>query len=208
MTIGLLGAGGCASSGLTVATSSDPVTDFSVFRTVAYSGISDRGREVGPSDSSPIRLRIKNMVHDQLVAKGIQEVELKEHPQLLLHLFYGVKDLIRVQQHYTDAYAYGEPGVYGRLGSYDYPDEAYGLYGLQGRTYTYHDGTWVPVPLSYETTHEDYEGTLIIDLAEAPTHKLVWRAVIRGILKDSLEQNMEREGQGIATAFKDYPPQR
>ncbi len=184
LALGLFAAGGCASTGPAVVTDFDPSTDFSAFRSFAFSGISDRGREVGPSDTSPVRNRVKEMVQEEFTAKGIREVGLDDHPDLLVHLFFGVKDLLRVQH----------TGI------------TPGLYGSQYKAYTYHEGTWTPVQLNHSTTHEDHEGTLIVDLAESSKHKLVWRAVIRAVLKDSMEKNFGLAHKGLATAFKDYPP--
>lgn len=124
------------------------------------------------------------MVHEQFTAKGVRQVGLDDRPDLLVHLFFGVKDLLRVQ--HTGAMP--------------------GPYGAHAKAYTYHDGTWTPVQLSHDTTHEDHEGTLIVDLAESSKHTLVWRAVIRAVLGDSLERNFDLAHKGIATAFKDYPP--
>ncbi|MCM3901862.1 MAG: DUF4136 domain-containing protein, partial [Pyrinomonadaceae bacterium] len=50
------------------------------------------------------------------------------------------------------------------------------------------------------------EATLIVNLAESSEKKLVWRAVIRETVGDSLEKNFEMVNKGVAKAFKDYPP--
>ncbi|THJ22388.1 MAG: DUF4136 domain-containing protein [Nitrospira sp. CG24E] len=55
------------------------------------------------------------------------------------------------------------------------------------------------------TTYEDHEGTLIVDLADSSKKKLVWRAVIKAVLRDNLEKNFELANKGVAEAFKDYP---
>ena len=44
-----------------------------------------------------------------------------------------------------------------------------------------------------------------MDLADSSKRKLVWRAVIRAVLKFNLEKNFELADKGIAEAFKDYP---
>jgi uncharacterized protein DUF4136 len=185
LALGLFAAGGCASKGPTVVTDFDPSVKFSAFHTFAFSGISDREREVGASDTSPLRNRVKEMVHEQFTAKGVREVGLEDRPDLLVHLFYGVKDLLRVQN----------------TGMTQNP------YWSQGKAYAYHEGTWTPVhPGSDATTHEDREGTLIVDLAESSKQTLVWRAVIKAVLGDNLEKNFDLAHKGLATAFKDYPP--
>ena len=186
VAVGLLGVGGCGSTGPTVVTDSDPAAPFAAFRTFAFSGISDRGREVGPADTSPVRNRVKGMVRDQLTAKGLREVGLDGRPDVLVHLFYGVKDLVHVERGGT------MPGVY----------------SAQAKAYSYHDGTWTPVSVTHATTHEDHEGTLILDVADAAKNKLVWRAVIRANLKDSMPENLGLARQGIADAFKQYPASR
>ena len=182
LTLGLLVAGGCA--GPDVHTDFDPSAEFSAFRTFAFSGIMDRGYETGASDKSPLRRRIEQMVEEQLTAKGVRQVQLEDRPDLLLHLFYGVKDERQVQNT--------------GLGP--------GLYALHMTTYEYHDGGWTPAKINSKTIHEYEEGTLIVDLAKASKHELVWRAVISAALRNSLEENFELADKGIAKAFKDYPP--
>lgn len=176
----LLAAAGCA-VGPDVVTGSDPTTDFSVFRTFAFSGIKDRGHEVAPTDRSPLRGRIKEMIHKQFADKGVRQVGLNDHPDLLVHLFYGVKDFERIQK------AAPMPG-----------------FSSETKTYELTDGNWVPVPPEV-TAQESHQGTLIVDLAESSKKKLVWRAVISAVLTESLQKNFALADRGIAKAFKDYP---
>jgi len=76
LALGLLAAGGCA--GPKVITDFDPSAEFSAFRTYAFSGITDRGEEIGPSNNSPLRGRLKEMVDEQLTAKGVRQVSLED----------------------------------------------------------------------------------------------------------------------------------
>ena len=190
LALWLLAAGGCA-EGPKVLTDSDPSVQFSAFRTFALSGMTDRGYEVGPSDHSPLRGRIKDMVDEQLVAKGLRQVSVEDRPDLLVHIFFGVKGQQHVKS--TDMTPGRYPGVYP------------GLYPYQVKAYEYHDGDWVPASTRIVTTSEDHEGTLIVDLADSSKKKLVWRAVIRAVLGDNLEKNFELAHKGVAEAFKDYP---
>jgi hypothetical protein len=183
LALGLLVAGGCA-AGPQVITDFDPSVEFTAFHTFAFSGITDRGQEIGASDHSPLRGRIKKMIDEQLAAKGLRQVRVEDRPDLLVHLFFGVKDQQRVER------TSGAPGLYGR----------------RVETYAYHDGGWTPVKSPRVTASEDHEGTLIVDLAESSKNALVWRAVIRAVLGDNLEKNFEMANKGVATAFKDYPP--
>ena len=52
LALGLLAAGGCA-AGPKVVTDFDPTVEFSAFHTFAFSGITDRGREIEASTIRP-----------------------------------------------------------------------------------------------------------------------------------------------------------
>ncbi len=140
LALGLLAAEGCA-EGPKVVTDSDPSVGFSAFRTYAFSGMTDRGYEVGPSDNSPLRGRIKEMVDEQLAAKGLRQISMEDRPDLLVHLFLGVKDKRRVES--TDRVPCPYGGMYGMAPS---------LYGCHNKTYEYPDGDWVPASSRVVTT--------------------------------------------------------
>ena len=61
LALWLFSAGGCA-SGPKVVTEYDSSVDLTALRTFAFSGVSDRGHEVGASDTSPLRQRVKDML--------------------------------------------------------------------------------------------------------------------------------------------------
>ena len=199
LALGLLAAGGCA--GPKVITDFDSSAEFSAFRTFAFSGITDRGKEVGPSDNSPLRGRIKEMVDEQLAGKGLRQVGVEDRPDLLVHIFFGVKDKQHVQSTgmtpglYGPGYGWG-PGYYGGGTGY----------GRQVEAYQYQDGEWEPVKLNGVTTYEERVGTLIVDLAASSKKELVWRAVIKAVLGDNLEENFKMANKGVAKAFEAYPP--
>ena len=94
LALGLLAAGGCTRAyEIKVLTDFNPSAEFSAFHTFAFSGMTDRGREIGASDNnSPLRMRIKEIVNKQLAAKGLRQVGLEDRPDLLVHLFFGVND--------------------------------------------------------------------------------------------------------------------
>lgn len=195
LALGLLAAGGCA-PGPKVHTDFDPSAEFSAFRTYAFSGMTDRGEEIGPSNNSPLRGRIKEMVYEQLAAKGVRQVSLEDRPDLLVHLFFGVMGEQHIQR------AVMTPGLYGP--GYGWGPSYYGRRNVTA--YEYHDGEWDRVNSSRVTTYEDHEGTLIVDLAKSSKKELVWRATIRAVLGDNLEENFKLANKGVAQAFKDYPP--
>ena len=100
LVLGLLAVGGCSRAyEINVLTDFNPSTEFSSFRTFAFSGMTDRGQEIGASDNkSPLRMRIKEMVNEQLDAKGLRQVGLEDRPDLLVHLAFGVNDADKYQE--------------------------------------------------------------------------------------------------------------
>jgi Domain of unknown function (DUF4136) len=174
VALGLLVAGGCV--GPKVRTDFDPSAEFSAFRTFAFTGLTDKDQG-GVLDNSLLRKRIEEMVGQQLTAKGLRQVSLDEHSDLLVHFWVGVKEKQRVES----------TGVVGGASA--------GRYGW--RTGYYGGGV---------TTYEYQEGTLIVDLAESSKKELVWRATIVGTLGESQEKNIEMANIGVAKAFEDYPP--
>ena len=100
MALGLLAAGGCSKAyEIKVLTDFNRSAEFSSFHTFAYSGMTDRGLEIGASDNkSPLRMRIKEIVNKQLVAKGLRQVGLEDRPDLLVHLVFGVNDADEYQE--------------------------------------------------------------------------------------------------------------
>ena len=186
LALGLLAAGGCA--GPKVITDFDPSAEFSAFRTFAFTGVTDRDQG-GVLDNSLLRKRIEEIVGRQLTAKGLRQVGVEDHSDLLVHFWVGVKDKQRVESTGMAGGPYG--GRYGRRPGYPYG----GMYGT-GAGFS---GGGV-------TTYEYEEGTLIVDLTESSKKELVWRATIRGVLGDSVEKNSEMVNKGVAKAFEDYPP--
>jgi hypothetical protein len=130
LAVGLLAAGGCTGSG--VRTDFDPSAEFSAFHSFAFSGVTDRGDEIGASDKSPLRRRIEQLVEGQLVAKGVPQINLEASPDLLIHLFFGVKGEQRVQKTGMT------PGLLGHKYGWGpgYSD------GGRVTTYEYHDSAW------------------------------------------------------------------
>lgn len=94
MAVAIFAAGGCSKAyETTVATNSYQSADFSAFHTFAHSGMKDRGLEIPASDNkSPLRTRVKEMVNEQLAAKGLRQVGLEDSPDLLVHLVFGLYD--------------------------------------------------------------------------------------------------------------------
>src|ERR1700741_1553828 len=57
------------------------------------------------------------------------------------------------------------------------------------------------------TTEQDYkEGTLVVDMYDASTKQLIWRASAEDMLSDKAEKNEKNLDKGIAKMFKSFPP--
>src|SRR4026207_725585 len=108
LALGLLAAGGCSKVKemyedkryeIKGRTNFDESTDFSSFHTFAHSGMTDRGRKIAATDNkSPLRMRIKEIVNKQLVAKELRQVGLEDRPDLLVYLLLGMNDADKYQE--------------------------------------------------------------------------------------------------------------
>jgi len=57
------------------------------------------------------------------------------------------------------------------------------------------------------TTEQDYkEGTLVIDMYDASTKQLIWRASAEDMLSDKAEKNEKNLDKGVAKMFKSFSP--
>ena len=72
LALGLLAAGGCSKAyEIKVLTDFNRSAEFSAFHTFAFSGMTDRGQEIGAfDDTSPLRMRIKEIVNKQPPLRG------------------------------------------------------------------------------------------------------------------------------------------
>jgi hypothetical protein len=56
------------------------------------------------------------------------------------------------------------------------------------------------------TTQTYKEGTLVIDMYDAKTKRLIWRGAVEGTLSDRAGKNEENLNKAVAKMFKDFPP--
>ena len=57
------------------------------------------------------------------------------------------------------------------------------------------------------TTVETYKvGTLVVDLFDAKTEKLIWRSSSSDTLSDNADKNTKNLGKGVTKMFKSFPP--
>jgi hypothetical protein len=58
------------------------------------------------------------------------------------------------------------------------------------------------------TTEQDYkEGTLLVDLYDAKTKKLIWRGSAQDTVSNNADKNEKNLNKGVAKMFKKFPPQ-
>jgi len=176
LTLTLLTVGGCV--GPDVRTDFDSYAEFSAYRTFAFTGLRDR-YQGGVFNNSLSQEQIEEMVRQQMTAKGLRQVGVEEHPDLLVHFWGGVKQKERVES------------TGPMMGPYSGP--AAGPSAMPG------SGTFA--------TYRYEEGTLNIDLVTPPENDLVWRGSIVGLLSNAKEENVQMVNKGIVKAFKDYPPE-
>ena len=114
----ILGAWGC--TGPRVRTDFDPAADFTTFRTYAFAGMTDLNQG-GVLNNSLVRKRLEQMVGQQLSSKGLRQVGLDEHPDLLVHYWITIKEKQRVESTGSMVGPYGRRG-YGGVTTYDYEE--------------------------------------------------------------------------------------
>jgi Domain of unknown function (DUF4136) len=58
------------------------------------------------------------------------------------------------------------------------------------------------------TTEQDYkEGTLVVDMYDAKTKRLIWRGSAEDTLSDKAAKNEKNLDKGVAKMFKKFPPE-
>ncbi len=159
-----------------VATDFDPTLDFSNYKTFAYLGGTEKllRMQLNPDQ---LNNQIHRSVVRELTTKGLREVQLESHPDLVVRYW------IETQT---------ESGVgYGA---------SWGIYG------TYWTGHWSVQYISMHT-HTSNEGTIGIELINANTKGLVWRMyATEKIYHTNPDKIWKSADSGIKKAFKAYQP--
>ncbi len=112
-----------ACTGPKVQTTSDPSADFTAFHTFAFTGMTDTDQG-GLLNNSILRKKIERVVAEQMTAKGLHQVGLDARPDLLVHLWVGVKEKQQVESTGPYGPRYGwRAGYYGGgVTTYDYEE--------------------------------------------------------------------------------------
>ena len=169
-----------ACSGITVSQDYEQSFDFSGFKTFAWKP--NENNEYGLKDSDLIDGRIRTATETNLLAKGYRQVD-SERPD-----FY-ISYQMTVEQKISNSNVSG--GIAVGRGSY-------GSYGGIG------------VGIGNGSTVRAYDqGTLLIDVSEVSSGKLVWRGVSTQIVSEhsSPEKTTEMVNATIAKVLEQFPPE-
>ncbi|HVX96745.1 MAG TPA: DUF4136 domain-containing protein [Polyangia bacterium] len=152
----------------------DRSVDFSRFHTFAVAGGRVFMNGISDDGNTLLKDRIHRAVSAALTSKGLTETT--ERPDLLVGYLAGARTRTEIE---------GMPPYAPEMGPYWY------------------GGWWGPGYAEWWTRTYD-EGTLVIDLVDQATHKLVWRAYARAEVKPPVSD--EKIRAAVEKAFKAYPP--
>ena len=62
------------------------------------------------------------------------------------------------------------------------------------------------VDFSQYKTYSWLIGTLVVDIFDAPTKKLIWRGMATDVLSDKLEKNIKKLQKTVEEMFEHFPP--
>ncbi len=175
--LSMLLSAGCATTN--ARTDFDPSADFSKFHTYVWAGGKDLTNS-GLLDNSLVDKRVKEIVTRQLTAKGLTEVAAGQPSDLVVRYWVGVREKTEIDTIPTAGY-----------GGY-----AYGPYWA---------GRWGPA-YDQVVVNNYHEGTLIVDLIDAKSKDLAWRAYLVQTMDRDLKKTAEKAERNAEAAFTNYPP--
>ncbi len=68
-------------------------------------------------------------------------------------------------------------------------------------------GYWGPSAVRYNT-YVTKQGTLVVEIADAKDHQLLWRGSVTDTLSDNNNKNISKLDKAVAKLFRDYPPKQ
>jgi hypothetical protein len=164
-----------------IKTDFDPSADFSRYKTyrmISHTDIATAGQIQNPQLDSSVN----DLIRAQLTAKGLEEEEVGGTPDLKVRYWAASQQ----KQKETDLNGLND------WGGYD----------------LYSDGGWW-APMWDEVVVKNYQkGTLLVDLIDTKTKKLVWRAYLVGALSDDTQKAMVEADKAMTKAFQNYPPEK
>jgi hypothetical protein len=177
-------AAGCATD--QVQTDWDNQTDFTKVHTFAWATVEKPLKGDPRLDNPLLDQRIKQAVDEALALKGYQKV--KDNPDVWLNYNTSIQQKVDVTS-FSTPYVSPAPRVVRGEIYYDYG------WSHWGGTDTFVD--------QYE------EGTLVIDVADAKTKKLIWRGTVSSIVQEANkppEKRDERVREAVNRVLAGFPP--
>jgi hypothetical protein len=176
---------GCA--GIQVSSDYDRNTNFSGLKT--YDWISPTQPKTGDPrlDNTLLDSRIRSAVENQLNLKGYQKATAGS-PDFQLAYHASIEEKLNATT--FDYY------------DYTYPSYYHPRYGFSGPIYT-------AFPASQTYVYEYEEGTLLLDMIDPKTKKLIWRGIAVGTVQSHAtpEKREKRINQAVADMLRKFPPQ-
>lgn len=161
-----------------IKTDFDPTADFSQYKTYRMISGTDIAN-AGQIQNPQLNNSVSDLLRAQLTAKGLEEDEVGGTPDLKVRYWAASHQ----KQKTTDLNDWG---------GYD----------------PYWDGGWWG-PMWDDVVVKNYQkGTLLVDLIDTKTKKLVWRAYLIGALSDDTEKAMVEADKSLTKAFQNYPPEK
>ena len=156
----------------------DPSVSFNQYKT--YSWVEKKVDDAGYHLDGLMDQRVRAAIETQLSQKGISKTD-KQNADLLVNYITKVDKKINID---TFNSHFGYNPYYGPR------------WGLGGRLQT-------------ETTVREYDvGTLMVDLVDNKTGKLIWRGTVADTVREqnTPEERIQIINHAIDTVMKDYPP--
>ena len=173
-----------ACSSVKFSSDKDGSVDFSKYKTLSYYGWTKESDKILNKFDKD---RIEKAFGDEFKKRGFTVVE--KNGDVVVSLFIVVD-----QKTGTTAYTnhYGGGGPYGYYGGFGY-GAGWG-WGMGYSSTTYHD-------------YDYYVGTLICDVFDSSTKKLVWQGVVAGELDDNPKSRAKNIPRVVKELMKRYPVQ-
>ena len=176
-----------ACSAPNVTTSYDHSAAFGKYKTYTLAP-SPHGQKLSPKSEEVLRHAIRT----QLAARGVKEAMTgKGDLAIVRHVF--TNDKVSVRQ-YSD-WGYGSGVGYGSSSGGGWP-YAYGSYGM-----------WAGAPSTYQDTTKITEGTLVLDVVDTHTGKLVFRGTATAVVGPQVKNTRNIE-KAVAKMVAALPTKR
>jgi hypothetical protein len=174
LCLSLWGLAASCATPVTVSADFDRTVNFARYHTFGFAGGHLEINGVSDDGNTIVKDRIRNAIVSVMTSKGF--VEVPANPDVVVGYFAGARSRTEIES---------MPPYTPEVGPFWY------------------GGWWGPGYADWWTrTYE--EGTLVIDLVDHTTQRLVWRAYARAEVSTPLTD--EKIHRGIAKAFERYPP--